>query len=340
MVVKRNVSLKKYNTFGVDTFTDNFVELSDVNQFTQLFSILAGGKGPILVLGGGSNILFTHNRIRGYVVKNNLRGISVIKESDDYVLVKAMAGEDWSDFVYYCVSNNWGGIENLTMIPGNVGTSPMQNIGAYGVELKDSFICLEAWEISTGKTHTFFYDDCAFGYRDSYFKQEGKGRFIIVSVTFKLTSKNHFINTSYGTVNEELTLKRISKVGISEVMDAINSIRLRKLPDPAKIGNAGSFFKNPVLKTEDYQILFKQWPELPVYPISVGIIKTAAGWLIERAGWKGFRDGDVGVHKNQALVIVNYGNATGAQLLALAKKIQDSVFQKFGILLEPEVNLI
>lgn len=340
MIVKRNVSLKDYNTFGIDSTAEFFVELSDRTQFPDLLSILHEAESPVLLLGGGSNLLFTQDRCKGLVVKNSLPGKSIAKESSDHVFVKAMAGENWADFVSYCVMNGWGGLENLTLIPGNVGTSPMQNIGAYGVELKDCFYCLEALEIATGDMHTFFYDDCAFGYRDSYFKKGGKGQYIIISVTFKLTKKNHSIHTGYGSVKDELELRGIRNPEIRDVMNVINSIRQKKLPDPDELGNAGSFFKNPVLKDEQYQELLDQWPGLPAYPTHVGYVKTAAGWLIEQAGWKGYREGDAGVHKNQALVLVNYGNARGSQILELAKKIQSSVSSKFGIELEPEVNLI
>jgi UDP-N-acetylmuramate dehydrogenase len=340
MIVSRNVSLRKYNTFGIDSKADFFVELSDVSQFNELHSLLNNEERAILLLGGGSNLLFTSNKFHGLVVKNNLQGKSIIKRSSDHVFVKAMAGENWADFVSYCVINDWGGLENLTQIPGNVGTSPMQNIGAYGVELKDSFYCLDALEISTGQIHKFFYDDCKFGYRDSYFKQSGKGQFIIISVTFKLTSRNHLIQTGYGSVKDELGLQGIREPGIQDVMFVINSIRKKKLPDPDQLGNAGSFFKNPVIEKEHCQRLLIQWPKLPVYPVKMGFVKTAAGWLIEQAGWKGYRDGDAGVHENQALVLVNFGNAQGTQIVELAKKIQNSVFEKFGIELEPEVNFV
>jgi len=340
MLVNKNVSLKEYNTFGVEATADYFVELSDVIQFPRLFTLIEQTDQPSLILGGGSNLLFTKERFKGLVIKNSLTGKSIVKETVDHVFVKAMAGENWDNFVSYCVLNNWGGLENLTMIPGNVGTSPMQNIGAYGVELKDVFFSLEALEISTGEIRIFFFEDCNFGYRDSYFKNEGKGRFIIVSVTFKLTKTQHQINADYGSVKDELKLRGVVKPGIRDVMNVINSIRQKKLPDPKELGNAGSFFKNPVLKKEDFQVLKRKWADLPAYPTSGEYVKTAAGWLIEQAGWKGFREGDVGVHKNQALVLVNYGNAQGAQIQELAKNIQDSVFQKFGIELETEVNLI
>lgn len=339
MIIKKKVSLKSFNTFGLEAYTDVYAELSDVRQFDVLRATAEFQNNKLLVLGGGSNVLFTDN-FNGLVLRIMLKGISIVKELADHIYVKAMAGENWESFVEYCVEKGWGGLENLTLIPGNVGTSPMQNIGAYGVELKDVFYELEAIEISTGKIHTFSALDCQFGYRDSFFKQQGKGRFIITSVTFQLTKKNHLIRTLYGQVKQELENREIHNPGINDIMEVIQHIRRSKLPDPTVLGNAGSFFKNPILSKDVYSELVENWPELPAYEDACGNVKTAAAWLIERAGWKGYREGDAGVHQNQALVLVNYGNASGKQIIDLARKIQSSVMEKFGVFLEMEVNII
>jgi UDP-N-acetylmuramate dehydrogenase len=339
MLIKKKVSLKSFNTFGLEAHADVYAELSDIRHFETLRNSPEFRKNKLLVLGGGSNVLFTED-FRGLVLRILLKGISITNETLDYVYVKAMAGENWETFVEYCVNKGWGGLENLTLIPGNVGTSPMQNIGAYGVELKDVFFSLEAIEISTGIIHTFFADDCQFGYRDSFFKQQGKGRFIITSVTFQLTRNQHHIRTQYGPVKQELENRKIHHPGIDDVMKVIQFIRKTKLPDPSELGNAGSFFKNPLLSKHEFSELAKSWPGIPAYEDASGNIKTAAAWLIEKAGWKGFREGDAGVHHNQALVLVNYGNASGNQIISLARKIQASVMEKFGVLLEMEVNII
>jgi UDP-N-acetylmuramate dehydrogenase len=339
MQIIENLSLKNYNTFGIDTKTRYFTEFSCQKEIPALLNHIDSLKLSYMILSGGSNFLFTQD-FPGLIVHVNLKGITKLSESGDFVLVKAMAGEDWEGFVKYCLKNNWGGIENLTLIPGKVGTSPMQNIGAYGVELKDVFHELEALKVSTGEIHTFKKSDCRFGYRNSFFKQEGKGQFIILSVTFRLTQKNHIINTRYGTINYELEQRKIENPDIHDIAGIVRSVRTSKLPDPEVLGNAGSFFKNPVIPFEQYEELKKKYPEIIAYPDKSGYMKVAAGWLIENAGWKGHRVGDAGVHKQQALVLVNHGKASGREILQLSENIRKSVADRFQITLEPEVNIL
>ncbi|TVQ14467.1 MAG: UDP-N-acetylmuramate dehydrogenase [Bacteroidetes bacterium] len=338
MQVHTNVSLKDFNTFGLDAKALYYAELQSTEQLHDFRKQKEWRDFPLLVLGGGSNLLFTED-FRGFVLRIATKGIEVVKETADSVYVKAMAGEGWENFVEYCVAQNWGGIENLTLIPGNLGTSPMQNIGAYGVELKDTFHSLEAWEIETGAIHTFYKADCRFGYRESVFKMEAKNKYIILSVCFRLTKNNHQILTGYGAVKEQLQLMGIESPGIKDVMTAIQHIRRTKLPDPKKLGNAGSFFKNPVIDEKKYQELSREFVAIPSWKTEAGGVKIPAAWLIERAGWKGYREGDAGVHQQQALVLVNYGKATGEEILSLSGKIQASVAELFGVHLEPEVNI-
>lgn len=338
MQVHDNISLKSFNTFGLDVTARYFAELQSTDQLEELTQLCPWKEHPFLVLGGGSNVLFAEN-FPGFVLRIATRGITVEKETADYVYVRAMAGEGWESFVEYCVARNLGGIENLTLIPGNVGTSPMQNIGAYGVELKDTFHSLEAFEIATGKIHTFNNADCRFGYRESIFKKEAKNKFIILSVCFRLTRNNHSLRTDYGAVKEQLLMQGVKTPGIKDVMTAIQHIRRSKLPDPKVLGNAGSFFKNPVMEEEDFQALVHRFPDMPSWKSDTDRVKVPAAWLIERAGWKGYREGDAGVHHQQALVLVNYGKATGNELLELAGKVRNSVSEKFGVQLEPEVNI-
>jgi UDP-N-acetylmuramate dehydrogenase len=338
MHIFQNKSLKPYNTFGIEAKAEQFVEVNtpeEVQVLCQTFNLV---DRKLLVLGGGSNILLTGD-FSGMVIKVNLKGLDVIREDENHVWVKAMAGEKWHDFVVYCVNRNYAGVENLSLIPGCVGAAPMQNIGAYGAEIKDTFEELFAIEIESGKLVKFNNKDCGFGYRESVFKNELKGKYIIISITFKL-SKNPNLNTTYGAIQETLNKKGISQPSIKEVSDAVISIRQSKLPDPKELGNSGSFFKNPEISNEKFQSLKSQYPELPGYPTSPGQTKIAAGWLIEQCGWKGKVVGNTGAHKNQALVLVNYGEATGAEILNLAKAIQDSVKEKFGIQINPEVNII
>lgn len=332
MKIQQNISLKPYNTFGICTNAKRFVS---VNSIKELKEILASEKN-IFILGGGSNILLTAD-VEKLVVHINTKGI-IVNDFDDEVLVTAEAGENWHELVLWCVSQNYGGLENLALIPGNVGTSPIQNIGAYGVELKDVFQQLEAIEISTGKTKIFTKAACNFGYRNSVFKNELKGKYIITNVTFKLTKKNHAINISYGAIRDLLTEKE--NPSIKEIADVVIAIRQSKLPDPKEIGNSGSFFKNPVIQVELFKELTKKHPEIPHYVISENEIKIPAGWLIEQCGFKGKRFGAAGVHEKQALVLVNYNKASGKEIYDLAQKIQQKVMENFKITLEVEVNII
>ncbi len=339
MEILKNISLKNYNTFGIDTNTAYFTELSEEKKLPSLLHWIEKNRIPYYLLSGGSNVLFVDD-FPGIIIQINIKGIEKIDEYDDHVFVRAMAGENWEDFVELCLKNNWGGIENLTLIPGNVGTGPMQNIGAYGVEIKDSFHELQAMELRTGIIKTFNRDQCQFGYRDSFFKNDGRDKYIILSVCFRLTRKKHILNTTYGIINQELESMGIKQPGLRDVANVIRSIRRNKLPDPATLGNAGSFFKNPLITQGHYDILKSKYPEMPGFHDASGKVKTAAAWFIEKAGWKGYRDGDAGVHKKQALVLVNYGNAKGNDILSLSEKIQKSVKEIFDIYLEREVNLI
>jgi UDP-N-acetylmuramate dehydrogenase len=331
--IQQNISLKPYNTFGIHTNAKRFIT---VNSIKELKEIIAAEKS-VFLLGGGSNILLTGD-VEKLVIHLNTKGIIVNDFDENEVLVTAEAGENWHELVLWCVSQNYGGLENLSLIPGNVGTSPIQNIGAYGVEIKDVFQQLEAIDIETGKTRIFTNADCDFGYRNSVFKNELKGKFIILNVTFKLTKKNHNINISYGAIKDLLTDKE--NPSINEIADAVIAIRQSKLPDPKEIGNSGSFFKNPVISSDLFKELSEQHPEIPHYRISENEIKIPAGWLIEQCGFKGKRFGDAGVHEKQALVLVNYNNATGKEIYDLAQKIQQKVMETFKISLEIEVNII
>jgi UDP-N-acetylmuramate dehydrogenase len=294
-------------------------------------------RTPLHILGGGSNLLLTQNLL-GLTIKNEIDGIEIMLENEHEVLVKVGGGVVWHQFVLWAVANGLGGIENLSLIPGTVGASPIQNIGAYGVELKDVFHSLDAYDLGTGEPCTFHQEECQFGYRDSVFKRELKGKFFIVNVNFRL-QKHPKTNTAYGDIQRILQEWEIAKPTISDVSNAVIHIRQSKLPDPAVIGNAGSFFKNPELEPADFQRFKEKFPEAPNYPQADGRVKLPAGWLIEQAGWKGERIGDAGCHAKQALVLVNYGEAKGEEILALAEKIQASVLEKFGIALTPEVNI-
>lgn len=333
MEIQQNIQLKPYNTFGIQANAKRFVT---VNSVKELKEIIASEKN-LFILGGGSNILLTRD-VEKLVIYLNTKGIIVNDFDENEVLVTAEAGENWHEFVLWCVSQNYGGLENLSLIPGNVGTSPIQNIGAYGVEIKDVFQQLEAIDIETGKTKIFTKADCNFGYRNSVFKNELKGKYIILNITFKLTKKNHNINISYGVLKDLLTDKE--NPSIKEISEAVISIRQSKLPDPKKIGNSGSFFKNPVITADLFKELTQKYPEIPHYRISANEIKIPAGWLIEQCGFKGRRFGDAGVHEKQALVLVNYDNASGKEIFDLAQKIQQKVMETFKIPLEIEVNVI
>jgi len=336
MKVFQNSSLKSYNTFGIDVKAERFVSVSSLEE---LKSVLTGNYAEeLFVLGGGSNMLLTQD-ITATVLHVNIKGIKVVQETEDFVYIQASAGENWHEFVLWTLAHDYGGLENLSLIPGNIGSSPIQNIGAYGVELKDHFVSCEAIDIQTIEMINFNAEECDFGYRNSIFKNKVKGKYIITSVTFKLSKKNHQLYTNYGSINEALKESGITNPSIQDVSNAVIRIRQQKLPDPMELGNSGSFFKNPVISAEAFQELHKEYPEMPHYKISENEFKIPAGWLIDRAGLKGFREGDAGVHKNQALVLVNYGTAKGSEILNLAQKIQDKIQSQFKIALELEVNI-
>lgn len=329
-------SLKAYNTFGIDV---NAKELFSISSLDMLKDTLETHKNEdIFVIGGGSNMLLTKD-IEQTVLHINLKGIKVIRQDDNHVWVEAQAGENWHELVLWTLRNNYGGIENLSLIPGNVGAAPIQNIGAYGVELKDVFDSCKVIDIKTRDITEFSKHDCKFGYRDSIFKTSVKGKYIIVSVVLKLTKKNHQIKTSYGAITSELEKNMIVNPSIQDISKAVIAIRQSKLPNPKEIGNSGSFFKNPVVDRVTFEAILKDYPEMPFYEISEQLVKVPAGWLIEQAGFKGKRFGDAGVHQKQALVLVNYGNATGIEIYNLAQNIQQTIAEKFGIAVEMEVNV-
>lgn len=335
MNIQENISLKAFNTFGIDATAKRFVSITSVYHLQELLK----KEKNIFLISGGSNMLLTKN-IEQLVVHLDCKGISIDKEDEDFVYLTVNSGENWHDFVLFCVEQNYGGVENLSLIPGNVGTCPIQNIGAYGVEVKDVITKVEAVELASTKLHTFANKDCKFGYRNSIFKNEAKNKYAITSVSFKLTKQNHTLNTSYGAIETELASKNITNPSLKEVSNAVIAIRKSKLPDPKKIGNSGSFFKNPVISKSHFLELQNQYPNIPSYIISEDEIKVPAGWLIETAGFKGKRFGNYGVHEKQALVLVNYGNATGKEIYALAQKIKETILNQFSIHLEIEVNII
>jgi UDP-N-acetylmuramate dehydrogenase len=333
MQVQTNKSLLPYNSFHLDVNAAEFISVATVEELQNVLN----STEPKLVLGGGSNLLLTKN-VDGLVLKIEIIGIDEVKEDNTHIYVRAGAGENWHAFVSYTMKRNWGGLENLSLIPGSVGAAPIQNIGAYGVELKDVFYELEAYDRKEKKVFSFGVNDCYFGYRDSIFKSSGKGRYIILNVTF-LLHKNPVLSTHYGAIREELKKMGVASPTIQDVSNAVIKIRQSKLPDPAVIGNAGSFFKNPVVDQAKFLLLSAKYPEMPAYPHEDQLVKLAAGWLIEQCGWKGYRKGDAGVHAHQALVLVNYGNATGKEILELSTRIVESVHKKFGVTLEKEVNI-
>jgi len=331
----KHVSLKPYNTFGVDVQSKAYAEIHSVLELKNMLPELR--KDNFLISGGGSNILFTKD-YDGIFVRNLVKGIRIIHQSEHHVIIEAGAGESWHEFVMYCVDRGFGGLENLSLIPGCVGASPMQNIGAYGVELKDCFEYLDAVEIETGEVKRFHLMDCEFGYRESVFKRKLKNKYIICAVAFKLSLAPR-INTSYGVIETELKTMGVSNPGIKQVSEAVIRIRKSKLPDPAVLGNAGSFFKNPVVPFEVLESIASHFEKVPSYDAGAGMVKLAAGWLIEQAGWKGKRYGEVGVHALQALVLVNYGEGKGEEIFALSEMIIKDVQDKFGVTLEREVNI-
>jgi UDP-N-acetylmuramate dehydrogenase len=337
MEIHSNFSLKNYNTFGIEAKAKKFVA---VHNIAELTSVLEQNKSETpFILGGGSNMLLTQD-IEALVIHIDLKGKRVIDENKDYVWVESQAGENWHDFVLWTIDQNFGGLENMSLIPGNVGTTPVQNIGAYGTEIKDTFVSCTALTTVSQELKTFTKEECHFGYRESIFKNEVKDQYIITSVVYKLTKHNHKINTSYGDITNELAKKNITNPNLKDVSNAVIAIRKSKLPDPKELGNSGSFFKNPILLKTDFEKIHLQFPEMKYYDVSETEVKVPAGWLIEQAGFKGKRFGDAGIHKNQALVLVNYGKATGQEILNVSKDIQETIFKTFGIQIEAEVNVI
>lgn len=337
MITFRNdFCLKPFNTFGIPVIASRFAAISKVEHLRWLYQNGEFAGHEILILSEGSNVLFTKD-FGGLVLHNEMWGMSVEEESSEHVFLKVNAGESWSRLVEYAVKQGWGGIENLALIPGKVGAAPIQNIGAYGVEVKDVIVSVEAFDMQTGQTVSFSHEQCGFGYRSSFFKTIGKGRYFVTSVLIKL-DKNPTINISYGPLQKAFSGR--SNVTIADIYDEVVNVRQSKLPDPDKLANAGSFFKNPVIEEKQAEGFLVDHPDAPHYPQLNGQVKLAAGWLIEQCGWKGVREGDVGVHQNQALVLVNYGHASGQQVFDFAKKIIQSVHDKMGVTLEPEVNII
>jgi UDP-N-acetylmuramate dehydrogenase len=334
-MIEKNFDLRTLNTFGISVKASGFSAFKSVDELKELLPERKAFNN-LLVLGGGSNILFTKD-VDALVLRNEITGISTVEENEEFVILKAGSGVVWHDFVMHAVNNNLGGIENLSLIPGSVGASPMQNIGAYGVEIKDVFVSLQALNIESGELRTFTAPECKFGYRESVFKRELKNQFIITSVNYRL-SKNPILQTSYGAIRDEL-LAQGKQPSIKNISDAVIAIRNSKLPNPKDLGNAGSFFKNPVVSAEKAESLKAQFPEIPNYPQPDGSVKLAAGWLIEQTGWKGKRIGNCGVHTKQALVLVNYGGSTGSEIYDLSTAVLSEVKSKFGIDLEREVNI-
>jgi UDP-N-acetylmuramate dehydrogenase len=342
MQIQENILIKEYNTFRIIVYTNLFAKFNSIDELGELLEFkqtpTADRQLQTLILGGGSNILFTKD-FAGLVLKNEIKGIKEIKEDDHHIYVQVGAGENWHQFVLHCIHNGWAGVENLSLIPGNVGASPMQNIGAYGVEIKDVFYSLEAYHIHDKKIVNFTLNDCEFGYRDSVFKRKFKDEFVITDVTYRLNRIPDY-NISYGAIGQELEKMGVKDLSLQAVSQAVINIRSSKLPDPAVIGNAGSFFKNPEVSSSQFAVLSSQFPGVVGYPLPNGNVKLAAGWLIEQCGWKGYRKGDAGCHEKQALVLVNYGNAKGSEIFELGEDILLSVKEKFGVGLEREVNIV
>jgi len=337
MEIQNHFSLRNYNTFGIEANAKQFVAVQSIEE---LKSVLAENKPKNkFILGGGSNMLLTKD-IDALVIHIDLKGKKIVDENDDFVWVESQAGENWHEFVMWTIDNNFGGLENMSLIPGNVGTTPVQNIGAYGTEIKDTFVSCAAMKIDSLEMKRFGNAECQFGYRESIFKNEVKDQYIITSVVFKLTKRNHKITISYGDISSELDKLNIKNPSLKDISNAVITIRQSKLPDPKVLGNSGSFFKNPIVLKSDFEPIHNKFPEMKFYEISETEVKVPAGWLIEQAGFKGKRFGDAGIHKNQALVLVNYGNATGQEILNVSKEIQETIFKKFGIHIEAEVNII
>jgi UDP-N-acetylmuramate dehydrogenase len=338
MIIQKDIQLKPFNTFGIEATAKYFIEVSSIEQLQEILQNPDYQSTERLILGGGSNMLLTKD-FEGLVIKIAIKGFEVVNENEDNIWLKVGAGVVWHDLVLQCVNQNYAGMENLSLIPGTVGAAPMQNIGAYGIEIKEVFEELQALEIATGEIKNFDKAMCNFGYRESIFKHEAKGKYIILNVTFKLNKRPTF-HIEYGAIKDTLAEMNISEMSIKSISDAVIHIRQSKLPNPAEIGNAGSFFKNPEIPNTQFEALKAQFPTIPSYPVSETTTKVPAGWLIEQAGWKGQRFGNVGVHAKQALVLVNYGGGKGEEIKELSQKIQASVKEKFGIQLSAEVNFI
>lgn len=336
--MQENVSLRHFNTFGLESRAQFFEEAESTAALADVIKNPLWQNTPKFILGGGSNILFTQD-IDALVIKIAIKGIELVKEDKDFVWLHAGAGEKWHDFVMYCVEHNYAGVENLSLIPGTIGAAPMQNIGAYGVEIQDVVETVEAISMETAEMRTFSKEECLFGYRESIFKHDLKGKFIITGVIFRLNKKPVY-HVEYGDIQKTLAEMNVETPSIKAISDAVIKIRKSKLPDPAEIGNAGSFFKNPEISEDQFDKLKSDFPSVPGYPTIPGFVKVPAGWLIEQAGWKGYRDGDIGVHARQALVLVNYGEGSGDQIKALSEKIQKSIKEKYGIDLSAEVNFM
>ncbi len=337
MNIQENISLKPFHTFSTDVKAKYFAPFKDIDELTELLNANILPQTSKLILGGGSNILFTKD-FDGLVLKNEVRGIKELHEDNDYLYIRAGGGENWHLFVMHCIDRGWAGVENMALIPGTVGAAPIQNIGAYGVELTNVFQSLEAYDTREKCIVTLTSSDCEFGYRSSSFKTKYKNRYIIISVTFRLKKKPVY-HTHYGAVAEQLENNKVQELSIRAIAEAVIQIRSAKLPDPAKIGNAGSFFKNPVISIDIYEKLAKEFPGFNARPLPEGRMKVSAGWLIEQCGWKGYRKGDAGCFEKQALVLVNYGKAGGDEIFELSQQIAVSVKQKFGITLDREVNM-
>ncbi|MFK7970028.1 MAG: UDP-N-acetylmuramate dehydrogenase [Bacteroidia bacterium] len=339
-MLQRNVSLKPYNTFGIDVSASFFRSITHEKMLSEFLMDNAHDLPPILILGGGSNMLLVSD-IEGVILKNDIKGIAVVEEDEQRVLVQIGGGENWHNFVMHCLDHGWGGVENMALIPGSMGAAPIQNIGAYGVELKDVFEKLEAVHLRTGAIQTFDHAACQFGYRDSIFKREAKGQYLISRVYLRLQKAPHTPNIEYAALRKSLEAQDIQNPDIRQVAELVIAIRQSKLPDPAEIGNSGSFFKNPVIASDHLAEIQRNYPNIPHYwQEGRETVKVPAGWLIETCGWKGYRDGDIGVHAKQALVLVNYGNAEGKSIYDLSSRILDDVLAKFDITLEREVNVI
>ncbi len=339
MQILEGVSLKTYNTFGIDVKAAFFSEVSSEEALLELLAWQKEQDIPLLVLGGGSNVLLSKD-FAGLVLKMAIKDSKVISEDDDSVLFSVGAGVNWHQFVMYCVAQGYGGVENLSLIPGTVGAAPMQNIGAYGVEVKDTFHSLHGYNLEHGTFEQYFKEDCEFGYRTSIFKTHLKDKFIITRVNFTL-NKKHILNTNYGAIGQALSEQGRTEFTIADVAEAVINIRKSKLPDPAVVGNAGSFFKNPIVEKTFADELLMKYPEMPSFKTeNLEYIKLSAAWLIEQCGWKGKRIGDAGTYPKHALVLVNFGNATGAELMAVALQIQKDVLDKFKVEIHPEVNWV